>query len=106
MTSHNAERLSGISCTPFLARVWLSCSPPAQSSEENPQPVVTVQTAPVERGKIQQIVTAEAILFPRDQAAITPKGCRAGEDVLCESWQPRASRPIAGGAGEPRSRGR
>jgi len=35
--------------------------------------VVTVQTATVERGAIQQIITAEAILFPRDQAAITPK---------------------------------
>lgn len=41
--------------------------------EAEPQPVVTVQTAPVERGTIQQIVTSEAILFPRDQAAITPK---------------------------------
>lgn len=42
-------------------------------SEENPQPVVTVQTASAERGSIQQIITSEAILFPRDQAAITPK---------------------------------
>jgi len=41
--------------------------------EEAAQPVVTVQTAPAERGTIQQIVTAQAILFPRDQAAITPK---------------------------------
>jgi RND family efflux transporter MFP subunit len=42
-------------------------------SEENVQPVVTVQTAPAERRSIQQIITAEAILSPRDQAAITPK---------------------------------
>ncbi len=41
--------------------------------EAEPQPVVTVQTAPAERSTIQQIVTAQAILFPRDQAAITPK---------------------------------
>ncbi len=46
-----------------------SCS----KKEEEPQPLVTVQTAPVERGAIQQIITAPAILFPRDQAAITPK---------------------------------
>ena len=26
-----------------------------------------------ERGKIQQVITTEAILFPKDQAAITPK---------------------------------
>ncbi len=32
-----------------------------------------MQTAPAERGSIQQIITSEAILFPRDQAAITPK---------------------------------
>ena len=32
-----------------------------------------MQTAPVERGTIQQIITADAILFPHDQAAITPK---------------------------------
>jgi RND family efflux transporter MFP subunit len=35
--------------------------------------VVTVETAPVERGSIQRIITAEAVLYPRDQAAITPK---------------------------------
>jgi HlyD family secretion protein len=34
---------------------------------------VTVQTASVVRGTIQQIITAQAILYPRDQAAITPK---------------------------------
>jgi RND family efflux transporter MFP subunit len=41
--------------------------------EESPEPVVTVQTAPVQRGSIQQIVSSEAILFPIQQAAITPK---------------------------------
>jgi multidrug efflux pump subunit AcrA (membrane-fusion protein) len=41
--------------------------------EENAQPVVSVQVAKAERGEIQQIVKAEAILFPRNQAAITPK---------------------------------
>jgi HlyD family secretion protein len=52
-----------------LAFVLAGCS----KKEAEPQPVVTVQTAPAERGTIQHIVTAEAILFPRDQAAITPK---------------------------------
>ena len=32
-----------------------------------------MQTAPAEQGTIQQVISAEAILFPRDQAAITPK---------------------------------
>jgi len=46
-----------------------ACSP----KEQGPQPLVTVQTAPVERSTIQHIITAEAVLYPRDQAAITPK---------------------------------
>jgi len=37
------------------------------------EPVVTVQTAPVRQTSIQNVVTAEAILFPLHQAAITPK---------------------------------
>ncbi|MGC2111560.1 MAG: efflux RND transporter periplasmic adaptor subunit [Candidatus Korobacteraceae bacterium] len=53
----------------LVALLLTSCS----KKETEPQPVVTVQTAPVERGTIQQIISAEAILFPRDQAAITPK---------------------------------
>ncbi len=46
-----------------------SCS----KKEETPQPVVTVQVAKADRGEIQQIIRAEAILFPRNQSAITPK---------------------------------
>lgn len=46
-----------------------SCSKPEEKSE----PVVTVQVAKAERGEIQQIITAEAILYPRNQSAITPK---------------------------------
>ncbi len=46
-----------------------SCS----KKEESPQPVVTVQVAKADRGEIQQIIRAEAVLFPRNQSAITPK---------------------------------
>jgi HlyD family secretion protein len=49
--------------------VLTSCS----KKEENPQPLVTVQVAQADRGEIQQIIRAEAILFPRNQSAITPK---------------------------------
>jgi len=41
--------------------------------ESNPHPVVTVQTATVHRTTLQEVVTAEAVLFPRNEAAITPK---------------------------------
>ena len=54
----------------ILTTVFL---PACSKKQAEPEPVVTVQTAPAERGSIQQIITAEAILFPRDQAAITPK---------------------------------
>ncbi len=41
--------------------------------EKEQEPVVVVQTAPVRRGEIQQVLNVEAILFPKDQAALTPK---------------------------------
>ncbi|HSY13280.1 MAG TPA: efflux RND transporter periplasmic adaptor subunit, partial [Verrucomicrobiae bacterium] len=53
----------------MAAVLLVGCSKKA----EEPQPVVTVQTAPAERKTIRQVITADAILFPRDQAAITPK---------------------------------
>lgn len=37
------------------------------------EPVVTVQVAPVQRKAIQQIVQAEAVLFPLHQATLVPK---------------------------------
>ena len=67
--------------------------------------MVTVQTAKAERGEIQQIIRAEAILFPRNQSAITPKVVGAGENLLCQSRQPRAQRTTSGGVGKPRPRG-
>jgi multidrug efflux pump subunit AcrA (membrane-fusion protein) len=53
----------------LVSAMLVSC---AKKPEET-EPVVTVQTAVAQRGAIQQIITAEAVLFPRDQAAITPK---------------------------------
>src|ERR1700730_3444352 len=37
------------------------------------EPTVTVQVAPVEKTSIEHTVTAQAVLFPRQQAAIVPK---------------------------------
>jgi HlyD family secretion protein len=53
----------------LMAIVTISCS----KGEKEAEPVVTVQAAVAERGKIEQVITADAILFPKDQAAITPK---------------------------------
>jgi HlyD family secretion protein len=56
-------------CALLAIVLCVSCS----KKEEAPEPVVTVQTAPVQRATIQQIVTSEAVLYPIQQAAITPK---------------------------------
>jgi HlyD family secretion protein len=43
------------------------------SDKGNQEPTVTVQVAPVEKTTIQQTINTQAILFPRQQAAIVPK---------------------------------
>jgi RND family efflux transporter MFP subunit len=52
-----------------LATGMTACS----SKDKEEQPEVTVQVAQAERGKIEQVIRTEAILFPKDQAALTPK---------------------------------
>src|ERR1035438_7822471 len=53
----------------LVSAMLVSCSKKPAETE----PVVTVQIAVAQRGAIQQVISAEAVLFPRDQAAITPK---------------------------------
>jgi RND family efflux transporter MFP subunit len=45
----------------------------AACSSKPAEPVVTVQTAVARRAPIARVVTAEAVLFPLNQAAVTPK---------------------------------
>jgi HlyD family secretion protein len=52
----------------LLLPALLGCAKQAEK-----EPVVAVQTAPVQQKTIQRVVTTEAILFPINQAAITPK---------------------------------
>jgi len=52
-----------------LALLLGGCS----KAEKDPDPEVSVEIAPVEQTTIQHTVTAEAVLFPLEQAAITPK---------------------------------
>jgi len=47
-----------------------ACSKP---EEKEPEPVVPVQTTAVQRGEIQRIVRAPAILYPFNQASVMPK---------------------------------
>jgi multidrug resistance efflux pump len=45
----------------------------ANKEEPEPEPVTPVQVAAAVKGTIHDIVTADAVLYPKDQAAITPK---------------------------------
>ena len=42
-------------------------------SEKEKEPIVAVQTTPAQRGPISQIVSAEAVVFPLEQATVAPK---------------------------------
>lgn len=53
-----------------VALSLLGCS---AKNEGEAAPTITVQVAAAEKGAIESKVTADAILFPRDQAAIVPK---------------------------------
>jgi len=55
----------------ILAAVSLTgCS---SKQENEPSPTVTIQVATVEVKPIQDVVTADAVLYPREQAAIVPR---------------------------------
>lgn len=41
--------------------------------EKEKEPVVSVQTTPARRGLISQVISAEAVVFPLEQATIAPK---------------------------------
>lgn len=48
---------------------FLGCS----SQEKEAEPVVTVQTAAARKASIEQVIATEAVLYPKNQSAITPK---------------------------------
>ena len=41
--------------------------------EKEKEPVVTVQTTPARKASISQIISAEAVVFPLEQAIVAPK---------------------------------
>lgn len=57
----------------FLAAGLLAVSLAGCSRGKKQEPVVTVQVAAAQRTTIRRVVTAEAILFPLQEAALTPK---------------------------------
>ena len=57
----------------FTALAALLMAAACSSKKEDTEPTVTVQVSPVEKQTIQHTVTTQAILFPKQQAAIVPK---------------------------------
>jgi HlyD family secretion protein len=51
----------------------LSFSIGCKSEEKEKEPVVSVQTTPAQRAPISQMVSAEAVVFPLEQATVAPK---------------------------------
>jgi RND family efflux transporter MFP subunit len=69
----NAKTLTGRISLALIAGVLATGITACSSKDKEEQPEVTVQVAQAERGKIEQVIRTEAILFPKDQAALTPK---------------------------------
>src|SRR5215472_10493361 len=68
-TRHRSLRwpaVFGIAC---MLVVLAACSKEPSDKE----PTVSVQAVPAEKSELQQTITAQAVLFPLQQAAITPK---------------------------------
>jgi HlyD family secretion protein len=61
--------LANLAAASALAVALTGCG----GAEKEPEPVVTVQVAPAIRGPIEQTVSAEAVVYPLQQAVITPK---------------------------------
>ncbi|HEY4960931.1 MAG TPA: efflux RND transporter periplasmic adaptor subunit [Terriglobales bacterium] len=69
----SARRISPTLCLSLIVGVALSLLISCSKKEPDTEPEVTVQTAKVEKQSISQIIRSEAVLFPKNQAAITPK---------------------------------
>jgi HlyD family secretion protein len=78
-TTSNCTRKSGIVPGSFLALsglvalVGMLLTVGCSSDKGDTEPTVTVQVAAVEKTTIQHTIKTQAILFPRQQAAIVPK---------------------------------
>lgn len=70
MTRRTILTLLLATCLLGGAGMWTGCS---SKEAAPPEPVVSVQVATVARKTIQRVITADAVLYPLDQATIVPK---------------------------------
>jgi HlyD family secretion protein len=86
-TRHSHPRyLPRIVASLLMASLWLSAG--CSSDKGDKEPIVSVQVAPVEKTTIEHTITAQAILFPRQQAAIVPKITAPVEKFLVKRGSP------------------
>ena len=64
--SITAKTLTGVV---FGALLLAGCN----SSEKEPEPLVSVQVTPAQRGPISEVISSEAVVFPLEQATVSPK---------------------------------
>ncbi len=57
----------------LAAVVAISLMVACSKAEKEVEPVVAVQVTAAQHGEIQQVLNVEGVLFPKDQAALTPK---------------------------------
>jgi HlyD family secretion protein len=71
-TRKTLSTLSGTGLVPLLvvAALLAGCS---SKKEAEPQPLVSVQIAPVKQQSISETITTDSVLYPINQATITPK---------------------------------
>lgn len=57
----------------LTAAVLMAASGCSKKEEKEAEPIAPVRIAAVEQGSIRRVVTADAVLYPQDQASIMPK---------------------------------
>ncbi len=65
-------RGSSFSCS-LAAALFVVGAIGCGTSEKEPTPIVSVQVEAVQKGPVEQVVSAEGVVFPKEQAVITPK---------------------------------
>jgi HlyD family secretion protein len=68
----NCLRITVVRILPALCAAGLMLGTGCRGDKEEP-PVVSVQAATAEKGEISRVVSAEAVIFPIAQSAVTPK---------------------------------
>jgi len=66
-------RPGGWTLLPLAVASLLLLSAGCKTDEKEKEPVVSVQTTPAQRGPISQLISAEAVVYPLEQASVAPK---------------------------------